>query len=249
MLLKTETYEHQSKFARYCRDGKPIKLPGAIEGRLPHYRRLVFNVVKDSLEAAYPIAHSFIQKADWEEMAYRFFNEHDSQTPQVWKLPYEFFEFVVEQDFSTQYHIPFLQDLLHFEWLEIEVYMMEDLPYPTSQDKGNWGTDQILFNPEYRMVKFSYPVHLKNPSQIHDEKGDYFLLIFREKESGNVQFVNLSVLYTYLLENLLAGEKRLDEILGDIIYLFGINDEELLRTKTIDFLQDLKEKGFVLGFQ
>jgi len=248
MLLKTETYEHQSQFARYCRDGKPVKLPGTTEGRLPHYRRLVFNVVKDSLESAYPIAHSFIKPEDWEEMAYRFFNEHDSQTPQIWKLPFEFYEFAIEQDFATQYRIPFLNELLHFEWLEIEVFMMENLPFPTYQENGNWLTDSICFNPEYRLVKLEYPVHIKKPAQIASEKGDYFLLIFREKETGHVQFVNLSVLFTYLLEHLLGGENQLQEILADMIYIFGINDDQLLRNKSINFLQDLKEKGFVLGF-
>ena len=130
MLLKTETYQHQSKLAQYCRNGKPVAIPGTIETRLPHYRRLVFNVVKDSLEAAYPIAHSFINEKDWREMAYRFFSEHNCQTPQVWKLPFEFYEFATAGDFANKYNIPFLNDLLYFEWLEIEVYMMEDLPFP-----------------------------------------------------------------------------------------------------------------------
>ena len=249
MLLKTETYKYQSNFASYCRDGKPIKIPGTKESRLPQYRRLVFNVVKDSLESAYPIAHSFIEPEVWEEMASRFFSEHDSQTPQIWKLPFEFYQFAVEKDFATQYRIPFLHELLHFEWLEIEVFMMEDIPLPDYQENGNWLTDSICFNPEYRLVKLEYPVHLKNPAQIKNEKGDYFLLIFREQESGHVEFVNLSVLFTYLLEHLLNGEKQFQEILSDIIYIFGINDDQLLLNKSITFLQDLKSKGFVLGFK
>ena len=94
-----------------------------------------------------------------------------------------------------------------------------------------------------------YPVHIKNPKEINNEKGDYFLLIFREKETGKVQFVNLSVLYTYLIEQILEEKKSLNTILVDIIYLFGINDARLLQQKTIDFLKDLQDKGFVLGFK
>ena len=115
MLLKTETYQHQSKLAQYCRDGKPVSIPGTMEGRLPHYRRLVFNVVKDSLESAYPIAHSFIKEDDWEEMAYRFFSEHDCQTPQVWKLPAELCSYVMENQISDALKLPWLDELLWFE--------------------------------------------------------------------------------------------------------------------------------------
>ncbi len=250
MLLKTETYQHQSKLAQYCRDGIMVEIPGTTEGRLPHYRRLVYNVVKDSLESAYPIAFSFFDKSVWEEMTYQFFSEHACQTPQVWKLPFEFYEFAVEQDFAERYKVPFLNDLLYFEWLEVEIYMMEDISYPNHIIIGDWFKDQIILNPEHKLVRLSYPVHLNNPNKIlEDQKGDYFLLLFREKDTGKVQFITLSVLFTFLIEKIIEAEKTLEDIIVDIIYFFGVNDENLLRFKIIEFLKSLKEKGFIAGFK
>ncbi len=250
MLLKTETYQHQSKLAKYCRDGKPVEIPGTTEGRLPTYRRLVYNVVKDSLESAYPIAFSFFEEETWEEMVYQFFSEHACQTPQVWKLPFEFYEFAVEKDFAGKYQVSFLNDLLYCEWLEIEIYMMKDIPYPAHRKEGDWFNDQIILNPEHKLIRLKYPVHLKNPKDIsEDQKGDYFLLLFREEDTGKVQFINLSVLFTFLIEKIIEADKKLEEIILDVIYFFGVNDEQLLRTKIIEFLNNLKEKGFVAGFK
>ncbi len=250
MLLKAETYQHQSKLARYCRDGNLVEISGTTPGRLPHYRRLVYNVVKDSLESAFPIVFSYITKDEWEEMVYQFFSEHACKTPQVWKLPLEFYEFAIAKKYDETYNIPFLNDLLYFEWMEIEVYMMPDIDYPHYKNEGDWFHDQIIVNPEHRLVKFNYPVHLNHPSKIKKEmKGDYFLLLFREKDSGKVQFINLSILFTFIIEKITDGKDKLESIMGDIIYFFGINDERLLRIKITEFLTSLKEKGFIVGFK
>lgn len=247
MLLKTDTYQSQLALANYCRNGKEADIPGTLPQRLPHYRRLVFNVINDTLETTYPIAYKYLDQAVWEQMVYNFFSTHKCHDPQVWRMPQEFYLFCKKQNYAEKYKLPFLNDLLYFEWLELELYMMEDLPYPNYSEGENWLKNRIAVNPEYRLVKLEYPVHLYMPFDAEKKKGEYFLLVFREKETGKVQFVNLSVLFTFLVENMVAGTKALEEIFNDILYLFGINDIELLQTEAFKFLEDLKQRGFVLG--
>ncbi len=247
MLLKTETYQHQKTLAEYCRNGKEITLPGAITERLPHYRRLVFNIVNDSLESAFPIAFKYVERVHWNEMVVDFFSNHKCTDPQVWRMPFEFYGYVVEKEFHEKYSLPWLNDLLYFEWLEVELYMMEDIQYPLYKDSENWLGKLVAVNPEHKLIKLKYPIHKMNPKKAKENKGDHFLLLFRQKDSGKVQFVGLSTLYVFILENIFIGTKKLDEILNDVLYFFGINDMELLQKNTHSFLTDLKSKGFVLG--
>lgn len=247
MLLKTETYQQQSKLANYCRDGKEIDILGAKPGHLPNYRRLVFNVVKDALETTYPISFKFIDNKIWDEMVYNFFSTHKCVDPQVWRMPGEFYQFCSKENYAEKYKLPFLNDLLYVEWLEVEIYMMEDLKYPDYKNSDNWLNKKLVLNPEFKIIKLEYPVHLEKPLEATSKKGDYFLLLYREKESGKVQFINLSILYTFLLENIAQGEKTLEEIFNDILYLFGINDLKMLQTESLKFLNDLHSKGFLLG--
>ena len=72
-------------------------------------------------------------------------------------------------------------------------------------------------------------------------------MLYREKETGRIQFANLSVLFAFLVENIVLAEKTLEEIFNDILYIFGINDLEMLQTEALKFLEDLKTRGFVLG--
>jgi len=247
MLLKNETYHHQSTLAQYFRNGKEVSIKGTKSGRLPHYRRLVFNVIKDALETTYPISFKYIEKNIWEEMVYNFFSIHKCSDPQVWRMPKEFYQFCKSNDYAEIYAIPFLNDLLWFEWLEVELYMMEDIEYPEYKSSKNWLTKKVAVNPEHRLIKLEYPVHLEKPFDTIKKKGDYFLLLHREKESGRIQFMNLSVLFAFLIENISKSEKTVEQILNDILFIFGINDLVLLQNEAYRFLEDLKSKGFVLG--
>lgn len=247
MLLKTETYKHQSSIAEYCRNGKAIEIEGVNPERLPQYRRLVFNVVKNALQTTYPISTKYIKEDFWQEMMYNFFSTHKCQDPQVWRMPHEFYAFCKEQNYSKKYELPYLNDLLHFEWLEVELYMMEDISYPVFKNKNPGLKDRIAVNPEHQIIKLGYPVHLFNPLEAVNRKGEFYVLLFRERDTGKIQFVNISVLFTFLIENIVSTEKSLEDILNDILYIFAINDIELLQKEIFKFLNDLKNKGFVLG--
>lgn len=248
-LLKQETYKQQASLAGYCRNGKvPEDLIDINKDNLYQYRRLCFNISSDIIETAYPITYSFLDNEIWHQLVTDFFAEHKCQTPQIWRMPLEFYEYCVEKNIQEKLNIPFLNDLLYFEWLELDVHTMEDIEYPLTKNAGDWINDKIAFNPEHQLVKLSYPVHTTAPVEnLAEKKGDYFLLIYREKESGNVQFIDLSMFYTYILENLKNGA-LLKDILVEANSLFQINDIKLLKERSLEFITDLKQRNFILGF-
>lgn len=247
MQLLKDTYQQQALLAEYCRNGVVPELKGVKYENLPHYRRLVFNIASDIIETAYPITYSFLAKDVWEKLVYDYFAEHKCQTTQVWKMPLEFHDYCVKKDIQSQLNLPFLNDLLYFEWLELEVHTMEDMPYPSFTSKGDIFNDKIAVNPEFKLIKLTYPVHTTAPTDLEGKEGTYFLFIYREKESGNVQFMDLSMLYTYILEQIANGE-LLKDVLAEANNLFQINDISLLKEHAEKFIADLQQRKFVLGF-
>lgn len=247
MQLLNETYEQQAKLAQYCRDAKVPDLIGVKYENLPHYRRLVFNIASDILETAYPITFSFLPKETWEKLVFDYFAEHKCQTAQVWRMPLEFYDYCVKKDLSSQLNLPFLNDLLYFEWLELEVHTMEDIAYPEFVSEGDWFNNKIALNPEFKLIKLTYPVHTTAPTELEGKEGTYFLLIYREKESGKVQFIDLSMLYAYILEQIAEGE-LLKDVLAKANTLFQLNNISLLKEHARKFIADLEQRKFVLGF-
>lgn len=248
MNLLPDTYHIQQTFSGYCRTGEKVTLPGVAPDRLKHYRRLVFNMIHDTMENAFPIAFKHIPTGKWNKMVKDFFAHHACQSYQVWKLPLEFYAYAVEHNWEDTYGIPFLNDLLAFEWAEMEVYNMEDMPAPTHALTGNWLDTPLVLNPEHQLLSFKYPVHLvAKPKALVQQKGVYFVLLFRDPETGNVEFMDLSPWLAFLTEQLVMGITVRDIL--EYAPQLNITDTTTLEQDTLAFLRHMQQLHFVLGFQ
>jgi hypothetical protein len=249
MPLNPETADIQNRLAQICRTGEIEAIPGAKQDRLKEYRQLVHSVINNTFEQAFPITYQFLKEAEWELLINSFLKEHACQESQVWKLPLEFYEYVKEKDFEQSLGYPFLNELLYFEWLEIEIHTMPDMVLPEYSIKGNFEKDKIVLNPEHEMMELTYPVHLLPVQEAIQHKGSYVALIFREQESGKVKFMNISALHVFLIESLTKEVLLLEELLVRASAVFNINNDKLLLEHTLLFFQDLRNEGMILGFK
>lgn len=248
MKLMTPTSNIQVKLGRYCRTGIDADLPGVTPGRIHHYRRLVFNVVYNTMEQAYPLTHQVFGTDKFREMVHEFFSVHDCQSPQIWKLPGEFYEYALEQNLALRYDSPWLHDLLLFEWVEIEVHTMPDQDIPVKGEITGDPLNKILrINPEFRLIRMEYPVHLMNIGLVADNKGSYFVLVCREPDSGHVNFFNLSILHAFVFEQISGTERTIRSLYPEINRLFGIESEKMLDESLRRFTEDLIKKQVILN--
>lgn len=249
MLLKKDTYQQQSDLAQYCRSGILTDELKVRKDRVHHYHRLFKNVIDDNLRSAFPLTVNLLNKNEWDELVSFFFSQHASRSAQSWQIPKEFFQFVKNNHFDVKDKYPHLDDLLYFEWLEIEVFMMENIPYPSFTRRGNWIIDSIKLNPEHKIVRVSYPVHLKKATEISKEdQGDFYIVLFREQDIGKVQFLDISAFFVVILENIKKGI-ILRDILKALKNELQMDSMEHLLMNTIPFLNKIRIKGLALGFE
>jgi len=248
MHLLKDTIAIQEQLGEYCRTGEEGVLPGITPGRLHHYRRLITNVVQDTLRTAFPITVSALEMSQWDELVQDFFTEGIPQTPQVWKLPFEFYEYHASRETGRKMDLPFLDDLLYFEWMEIEIHTMPDKSYPEFQNEGDLFQDRLAFNPEYEIVRLDYPIHTHPISEALHMKGDHFALLYRLPDSGNVQFLGLSALNVYIITRLQEEKVALNEIKHEFARVAGIESGRYLDDALEKFLGDLLERRMILGF-
>lgn len=245
--LKETTHKLQTQLAEYCRTGKETQITGAVNSKLHHYRRLTFNIIKGALRNAYPITYKHLSKDEWSEMVSHFFAEHKMQTPLIWKMPYEFFEFICERKYAKKFNKPYIEELIYLEWIEIDIHTMPDRKVETHNPNANIEDGIIIVNPEFELLNFEYPVHLQKLDSVVNNKGDYYILVFRNLEDFKVNFLNLSPFYALIIQLLSENKLSLSEALKIACKSFSIPESEELKAKTKDFLFDLKSKGFILG--
>ncbi|MBN2175220.1 MAG: putative DNA-binding domain-containing protein [Bacteroidales bacterium] len=248
MYLNINTKEVQSNLADYCRTGETRALPGTDPQRLKHYRRLVFNIINDSLQSAYPLTYQLLKDDSWDELVDEFFTNHPCQSPQVWWMPKEFYEYLVEQDHAIITQYPFLPNLLEMEWLEVELFMMEDIRADYHRS-GQLSNDALVLNPEHRLVRFDFPVHLKNASQLNPEdKSDFFLLMHREPSSGKVQFTEVSVFFARMIEILGSRAVSVTELIALTCSDFNLQVSKHITGEVTQFIEKAINNQLILGF-
>jgi len=164
-------------------------------------------------------------------------------------MPFEFYQYILSSENELLNKFPFLEELLLFEWTEIEIHMMEDKAFPEVSVPGDFENDVIAFNPEFKILQMKYPVHLKNPNEITEtDEGAYSVVIFRQPETGNVQFIDVSYFFYLLIIKMMNEQKPLTDLLGEAEQTFGV-ERSILLTNTIPFLEELQQNKFIIGFK
>lgn len=194
-----------------------MSLPHLVEqiSRNQIYRKQVRRKINRNLEQAFPLAHHLLSQEQWDEMVDRFLAGELCSSPFFWQVPKFFVQFAKKMGYADRFHIPYLEDLLDFEWLEIEMFMM-----PNQVD-------------ETRIVTYSYPVFQKQPMV----KGVYHLYAFRHPKTKEVQFVRITPFYRRVFELLKNSSK--EEALMKAAAEFEI-DVSMALLKGNDFFRKLE---------
>jgi len=249
MNLRSETRKVQFDFATYCRTGQSVDIPGTRKDRLLQYRKLVFNVVMDALETSYPIAVDFLEGKVWDNLVHRFFSEHKCTSWQVWNIAGEFHEYFRHHEIADKLNMPILNELLEFEWAETQMYNMKDEPIPEFRPFGDFLDDIPVFNPEFRIFRFQFPVHLMRPEVAIKQKGEFFVLLFRDPKDGRIHFMDLSTWWVWVIEQIMVYSRSLQQVMLTANSLLGKSVKNNLLHQSIDFLKILNRKNFLLGFK
>lgn len=248
MKLRSDTAHIQELLGHYCKTGEEVKLPGITDGRLHHYRRLVYNVVKNTMDQAYPISVASMDEAEWDLLVHNFFSNHTTSSTQIWKLPYEFYQYHFSSGTAEKTGKPWLNDLLYFEWAEIEIHTMPDIEVGAIGIEGDPLKDRLILNPEHELVQLNYPVHLHAVKEVEDKQGKYYVLLFREPETGNVKFLDLSVLQAFILSRISEDGAAIESFKGEIAGIAQVESEKYLDNYLVDFVNNLRDRQMILGF-
>ena len=186
------------------------------------YANLIFYRLKEIFEKSFPRFIKLIESDTFDALIYEFI-KNGAITPILWKVNEEFKEFVLA---NSSFDIPYLKNLLDFEFLELYMHMQK---YPNTR------TTQFALEKNYKLsdfckiIEFEYPVHHPdfdtNPSSL--QKAPYFVLVYYNEESLNIMCEEISPFVKELLE-MLSGVKSIQKYLQDMAKTYEVSFEEIL---------------------
>ncbi|WNV02996.1 putative DNA-binding domain-containing protein [Candidatus Methylospira mobilis] len=129
------------------------------------YAGLLRNKIEDSLLSCFPISHGLLGERRWENLVEDFIARHRCLSPFYSQIPDEFINFL-QHERSDPSDPPFLNELAHFEWMELVLAIAQAEEKPM-ENNGDLLKNRIIFMPVRTLLRYAYPVHRIGPEQ-HD---------------------------------------------------------------------------------
>lgn len=241
---------YQQAFCAHLRDPmchpQPENVPTE---RMAVYKEIVFNNLFESVSACFPVAQKVLGKRAWLKLTKTFLREHSANSPLFREIPEEFLKFL-----ATQADLPpYLGDLCHYEWVELQVMFMPDaLEFTNVAYKidaaGDLLAHQPVFTPAMQLLSYNYAVQKIAPRHVPKEKCSTHLLVYRNADDV-VKFIELNAVTYKLIESL-----QLNAITSEHALTLIANELEHPQPETIiqfglEILEQLRSQGVILGIK
>lgn len=215
------------------------------------YNELVYNNIDSLLAGFFPVIRKILAEDHWHELIRQFVADYRSQTPYFMELPREFLVFLEEVRGANPKDPPFLQELAHYEWLELALLISEE----EFEGNNGLGAEDMLalvpvLSPLAWLPSYRFPVHRISPEYQPDQAPEIptALVVYR-KANDQVGFLEINPLTHLLLAAVRgSGSASVEEILQQLHQDFLQIDEEVFIRGGLDILIDM-QKINVIAFQ
>jgi hypothetical protein len=250
----------QYRFTAHIRDPANQPAPEGIEERrLAVYRELLYNNVRSFIDSGFPVLRavyaSLGRSEDWDRLTRDFFARHRARTPYFLAIGREFLDYLQLEHVPRADDPPFLQELAHYEWVELALSVSEAERDMAGIDaRGDLASGAPVMSPLAWPLTYAWPVQRIGPAHIPTEApaSPSHLLVYRDAEDV-VHFVELNAvsarLLSLLAENSGGGNTARSgrDLLEQIVHELGHPKPETVIQGGLALLEDLRERGAILG--
>jgi hypothetical protein len=205
-----EFQRKQYAFAAHIRDPELNPAPDRIEDRrMAIYRELFFNNLLNLLGSTFPVLKKLHEPKKWRRMVREFMSQHRAHTPFFLEIPREFLEFLDKEYRAADDDFPFLQELAHYEWMELALSVSTESNDLSIVDAQGDFLDGVPIRSTLAWpLTYRYPVHRISPEFKPIAPGDQatHLVMFRKADDE-------------------LGFKELNPITAQLLNLIGTNDD------------------------
>lgn len=177
----------------------------AFKSGLLVYRDIARTALEDPLPDCFPITHALLENAGlWGGCVEAFLASRSIRSPYYRDVNPAFVEWLASGDWNQE-QWPFLLQLAHFEYIEVEILRWPDDPPSNQLKQAPTAESQVVFAGATRNLAYSHQVHKATKADPEPEAGETFLLGYRDLE-GDFSYSELSAHASAFLARCLEGE-------------------------------------------
>lgn len=239
MMTVSPLQRFQRNFAQHLRSPGEVRRPNGVPKRAAEiYSELLFNNICGFINACFPVARNLMTERGWQALSRQFFRDHSSHTPYFSRIPEQFVQFVAGN--AQRLRVPaWMPDLLHYEWIELEVETAvgELQPNPTHL---------LTLNPTARNLHYAWPVHRISPDYRPRNQQPTHLLVYRDR-AFKVCFIEINAVTAALLDVLAKAPKSTADTLTQLAKQLGYANPDALQIHGRQLLADFIQQDIITG--
>jgi hypothetical protein len=147
------------------------------------YKELIHYRFKEVILSTFPRFLELLSEDKIDSLIVDFIKSKP-ESPYIWQMPNEFRQFLKASNLGKTY--PFMDDLLWFEWIEVELFMKDYKP--KESESFSWENNYTLSDSAL-IKELNFPVHY---DEGYEEGGIYPLLMFYNFETHDVHFQEIT---------------------------------------------------------
>lgn len=241
----------QKQMTDWLRNPESKPAPAVEARRLKIYRELFFNNVCDFVETAYPVLKNLLPEDEWSTLVTDFFAEHRCQSPYFRDISLEFRTWMEAECTEFIAAKPWVQELLHYEWMELAAECAE---IQNAETRVNPEGDLLAGLPVVGAgvwpLAYRWPVHALDPDRLATASPPdmpTFMIVYRDDEDS-VRFIEVNALTARLVELLQLNTTHTGkEVLEQLASEAGYGDVGAFVSAGQGLLADLRAQGVLRG--
>ncbi len=252
-MADSQTFkDKQYAFAAHIRDPENVPAPEGIESRrMAIYRKLFFNNLYNLLGTFFPVMRKIHEDQQWRRFVRGFMQHHQAETPYFLQLPQEFLAYLQSSFTPADDDYPFLLELAHYEYAELELAVTEQENDLQGVDPNG---DLLAGIPVKSTLSWSYAyryaVHRISPTYLPEEPEaqPVYLALYRGKDDS-VGFLELNAITAALLDAIEFNteNKSGEELLRALAAKINYPDADALVAHGADALREMRKLEILTG--
>ncbi len=247
--MKVDFKAKQNEFSAYIRDPFNNPRPADVkQERIETYRELFFNNVDSFLSNNFPVLKTILNEQQWFELSQDFFSNHASSSPYFSEIPEEFIDFL-QNERKNEDDLPFLLELVHYEWVEMALSIAkENIKTNTNDFIENLVQQTIALSPLAWPLAYQFPVQEISPSFLPTKTPEEptYLLVYRDT-GDEVQFMKTPPITFRLLQIIQDNEGiSCEDCLKQIVQESAHPEPDTLFASGLLAIKDLAEKNIII---
>lgn len=241
----------QTRFAAHLRDPRNNPPPDGLEDRrLEIYRRLFFNNVTNFISNAFPVLKRFYAEDAWLALVRKFYAHHKSRSPYFSDVSKEFLDYLENEYRPGEDDPPFMNELAHYEWVEIALSLAEeDIDWAAIDPGGDLMQESPVLSPLAWRLAYRWPVHRIGPDFRPREPDDEptRLVVCRDR-NDKINFTLLNPVTDLLLDEFARCPRRSGrEQIEEVAQRLQLKDLDAAFKGGAQALSKMREKDVILG--